>query len=128
MLKKEGANLKCYDPKAMENFKTINNKIYYANNIDDALKDSDLCIILTEWKEFKNIYEKILEMKKPRVIDGRRVLDKEKAKELLLEAGYATRKADGTIEVSDKEGKPLKLTLITNSGNDLWQSRSIRHI
>ncbi len=50
------------------------------------------------------------------------LLDKEKAKELLLEAGYATKKADGSIEVSDKEGKPLKLTLITNSGNEVREN------
>ncbi|MBI3931352.1 MAG: hypothetical protein HY325_04950 [Chloroflexi bacterium] len=50
------------------------------------------------------------------------LLDKEKAKELLLEAGYATRKTDGSIEVGDKEGKPLKLTLITNAGNDVRES------
>jgi peptide/nickel transport system substrate-binding protein len=46
------------------------------------------------------------------------LLDKEKAKELLLQAGYATKKADGSIEVGNKEGKPLKLTLITNAGNE----------
>jgi len=45
------------------------------------------------------------------------LLDKEKAKELLLEAGYATIKADGSIEVRNEEGEPLKLTLVTNSGN-----------
>jgi len=50
------------------------------------------------------------------------LLDKEKAKELLLKAGYATRKADGSIEVSNKEGKPLKLTLITNSGNEVREN------
>ena len=50
------------------------------------------------------------------------LLDKEKAKELLLEAGYATRKADGSIEVINKEGKPLKLTLITNSGNEVREN------
>ncbi len=47
------------------------------------------------------------------------LLDKEKAKELLLEAGYATRKADGSIEVINKEDKPLKLTLVTNAGNEV---------
>ncbi len=50
------------------------------------------------------------------------LLDKEKAKELLLEAGYAIRKADGSIEVTTKEGKPLKLTLITNSGNEVREN------
>ncbi len=50
------------------------------------------------------------------------LMNKEKAKELLLEAGYATRKADGSIEVSDKDGKPLKLTLVTNTGNETHES------
>ena len=50
------------------------------------------------------------------------LLDKERAKELLLEAGYATKKADGSIEVRDKEGKPLKLTLVTNTGNELREN------
>ncbi len=46
-------------------------------------------------------------------------LDKERAKELLLEAGFATKKDDGSIEVTDEEGKPVKLTLVTNAGNEL---------
>ena len=50
------------------------------------------------------------------------LLDKEKAKELLLKAGYATEKADGSIEVRDKEGAPIKLTLITNSGNEVREN------
>jgi len=50
------------------------------------------------------------------------LLDKEKAKELLLQAGYATRKADGSIQVRNKEGKPLKLTLITNTGNEVREN------
>ena len=50
------------------------------------------------------------------------LLDKDKAKELLLEAGYASKTADGSIEVRDKGGKPLKLTLITNSGNEVRES------
>ena len=50
------------------------------------------------------------------------LLDKEKAKELLLKAGYAIKKADGSIEVRNKEGKPLKLTLITNAGNEVREN------
>ena len=45
--------------------------------------------------------------------------DKEKAKQMLYEAGYGTKKPDGTIIVQDKDGKPIKLTLATNSGNKL---------
>ena len=45
------------------------------------------------------------------------LLDKEKAKELLLKAGYAVKKADSSIEVRNKEGKPLTLTVVANAGN-----------
>ena len=45
--------------------------------------------------------------------------DKEKAKQILYEAGYGVKKEDGTILVQDKDGNPIKLTLATNSGNKL---------
>ena len=45
--------------------------------------------------------------------------DKEKAKQILYEAGYGVKKEDGTIVVQDKDGNPIKLTLATNSGNKL---------
>ncbi|MFC1984842.1 ABC transporter substrate-binding protein [Chloroflexota bacterium] len=45
--------------------------------------------------------------------------DKEKTKQMLYEAGYGVKKADGTIMVQNKDGKPIKLTLATNSGNKL---------
>ena len=45
--------------------------------------------------------------------------DKEKAKQMLYEAGYGIKKPDGTIVVQDKDSKPIQLTLATNSGNKL---------
>ncbi len=50
------------------------------------------------------------------------LLDKEKAKELLFKAGYATKGADGSIEVRNEEGKPLTLTLVTNAGNEVREN------
>jgi len=50
------------------------------------------------------------------------LLDKEKAKELLFKAGHATKGADGSIEVRDEEGKPLTLTLVTNTGNEVREN------
>ncbi len=43
--------------------------------------------------------------------------NKQKGQELLLAAGYGTKKADGSMEIKGKDGKPLKLVLVTNSGN-----------
>ena len=45
--------------------------------------------------------------------------DKEKAKQMFYEAGYGIKNPDGTITVQDKDGKPIKFTLATNSGNRL---------
>ena len=45
--------------------------------------------------------------------------DKQKAAELFYHAGYGKKRADGTIEVVDKDGTPLKLTLITTTGGGL---------
>jgi peptide/nickel transport system substrate-binding protein len=48
--------------------------------------------------------------------------DKEKAKDLLLEAGYGNRQEDGGINVFDENSEPLKLTVVTNSGNKTNES------
>lgn len=45
--------------------------------------------------------------------------DKERARQVLYETGYGTKNPDGTITAQDKDGKPIKLTLATNSGNKL---------
>ncbi|MBM2831387.1 MAG: bac 5 protein [Dehalococcoidia bacterium] len=44
--------------------------------------------------------------------------NKEKSREMLVKAGYGTKKADGSFQVTGKDGKPLKLVLTTNVGNE----------
>jgi len=51
--------------------------------------------------------------------------DKEKAEEMLLEAGYGVKQPDGSIAVQDKEGKPIKLTLVTTTGSKLTEDVSL---
>jgi len=79
ILKREGANLKCYDPKAMENMKKIFSDIEYCKDSYEVAKNSHLLIFLTEWKEFLNLdFEKIKNlMKMPYIIDGRNFLKSE---------------------------------------------------
>jgi len=52
--------------------------------------------------------------------------DKEKAKQMLLEAGYGVKQPDGTITIQGKEGKPIKLTLATSTGSPI--SENIAHL
>jgi len=81
-----GAKVRVYDPAAMENAKLIlGNRVEYCKSTGEALKDAEVCVIATEWSEFGDIYDDITEnMEKPVVIDGRRILDPEKAKKKSL--------------------------------------------
>ena len=48
--------------------------------------------------------------------------DKEKAKQMLYEAGYGIKESDGTIAVRDKTGQPIKLTLATTPGSNIAEN------
>ncbi|WP_294349315.1 UDP-glucose/GDP-mannose dehydrogenase family protein [uncultured Clostridium sp.] len=70
----EGANVKVYDPVGMKNFKKVfPTEVSYCEIPEDALRDSELAFIFTEWNEIKNLelekYEEL--MKKPVIMDGR---------------------------------------------------------
>ena len=73
-LKKQGANIKAYDPKAMINFKTAFPDIKYCNSASEVLK-SDAILITTIWEEFRK-----LDYSGNIVIDGRRLKEAEKAR------------------------------------------------
>lgn len=72
------ANITAYDPKAMETSKLlIGDKIKYAENMYDALKDADVLAILTEWQEFKTLdLQKAAQMMRNKnIVDCRNLLD-----------------------------------------------------
>lgn len=76
-----GADVRVYDPQAMENTKKeIGDKsVYYAKNIEDCLEGADGLCILTEWNEFKELdLDKAKELMKEAVLfDGRNLLNQE---------------------------------------------------
>jgi len=75
----EGATVKVYDPKAMPSAKRLlPGHIKFCDSAPDTIAGSDCVLIATEWDEFKdeNLYAGKL------VIDGRRTLNPEKAKQL----------------------------------------------
>lgn len=69
-LLQNGANIKVYDPKAMENAQNLfGDKIFYAQSSYDAIQDSDAMILLTEWNEFRYPdFEKMKKLMKTAVI------------------------------------------------------------
>lgn len=78
LLLNQGAKIYAYDPVGIENFKKkYPEQIVYVDTPEEALKDSNVCFIFTEWKEIKNIkpstYKEL--MKTPLVYDGRNIYD-----------------------------------------------------
>lgn len=80
----QGAKIRAFDPEAMDNIKAIyNNKIYFAQNSQEALEGADALVIVTEWSVFRNPdFNKLKELlKEPVIFDGRNVFSLEKMKE-----------------------------------------------
>jgi UDPglucose 6-dehydrogenase len=54
-LAESGATVQVYDPIAMDNFKNHFPNIQYFDSWQDAVKNADACILLTEWNEFRGM-------------------------------------------------------------------------
>ena len=79
-LQAAGAFVVVHDPKAIENARKRFPKLGFAASVEECVKDSDLILHLTEWREYREIDPKALAslVKKKIVIDGRNALDRDK--------------------------------------------------
>ena len=79
LMRGRGASLRVFDPQAINNAKKYLGDvgIYYAKDAYDAMKGADALLVLTEWKEFKDLdLTKIKKLLKNKMIfDGRNLLD-----------------------------------------------------
>jgi len=84
ILLKEGAEIKCFDPLAIDNAKKILSNITYCENEYEVAEESDCLVIATEWNQFRNL--DLLKIKKllktPILIDLRNLYEPEKVKKL----------------------------------------------
>lgn len=82
-----GAEVTAFDPEAMNNVKAlVGDKIKYASDQYEALKDADALLIATEWSLFRNPdFDKMDEVLKNKVVfDGRNLFDLQK----MIDLGY----------------------------------------
>ncbi|MVN89916.1 UDP-glucose dehydrogenase family protein [Mucilaginibacter aquatilis] len=82
-----GATVSAFDPEGMNNVQALlGDKITYAQNQYDALKDADALLIVTEWSLFRTPdFGKIEELLKAKVIfDGRNLYDLDK----MIDCGF----------------------------------------
>ena len=76
------------EPFSIENAKKIfKDSITYTTSIDEAIKDADICFIMTEWKQILNydISNYKNKMKRPLVFDGRNCYTLDTMKDLGIE-------------------------------------------
>ena len=86
-LRKRGVtNIIGYDPKANKMAEIeLGDKIKYADSIEEALKDSECVLLITEWDDFAELTPDDFKthMKTPNLVDGRRIYDYDKFNESL---------------------------------------------
>ena len=84
LLLKSGCNITVFDPVAMEEGRRrLGEKVTYAKDMYDAIKDADALLLLTEWKQFRMPAWKLVRslMRQPVVIDGRNIYDSAEMKD-----------------------------------------------
>lgn len=73
-LLRRGALVRAYDPLAIPNMSKIIPDIEYCESTAEALKDADVCLIMTEWPEFGELDCEFDLMRGKIIIEGRKIL------------------------------------------------------
>ena len=73
-LKRRGARVAAYDPKANNSMQSILSDVDYCRNAAEALNNADACLVMTEWPEFSALDREFDRMKTKVIIEGRRIL------------------------------------------------------
>lgn len=86
-LQHEGALIKAYDPKAMDNAKEFFKNVTFAKDAYHLAQGCDCLLVLTEWQEFKDLdLNKIHSlMRQPVIFDGRNLYHDKNMEELGFE-------------------------------------------
>jgi UDPglucose 6-dehydrogenase len=73
-----GAKVKAYDPVAIDEArKRLGDQCTYSRDIYETIRDTDACLILTEWQDVKalNLFKLNDLMNQPIIVDGRNLFD-----------------------------------------------------
>lgn len=86
-LEKEGVRVRTYDPKAMPKTQRVLDTVEFCGDPYEALEGADAAIIVTEWEEFKRLdLQRVKQqMRRPLIIDGRNIFNRESLEALGIE-------------------------------------------
>jgi len=88
-LLERGASVKVHDPRAMGKArKILGDDVEYAGSVEECIRGSDLCILATEWPEYRKIRARDLSklMRNPAILDCRRLYDPEEFRDVRFAA------------------------------------------
>ena len=73
----QGAQVTVTDPRAIDNARKKWPDLAYADSVEDAVRDTEAVLVLTEWPEYVGLDPVQLreQVAAPRIIDGRNCLD-----------------------------------------------------
>jgi len=76
-LQEDGAIVRAYDPKAMENAKKVMSNVTFCNDAYEACAGADAMLLVTEWKEFHDLDLARIKktMNRPLIVDGRNLYE-----------------------------------------------------
>jgi UDPglucose 6-dehydrogenase len=79
-LQARGADVHVFDPQAGARVRAEQPLLHCADSIERACRDAEIVLVLTDWEEFRGIDPVALaeQVREPRVVDGRLVLDPDK--------------------------------------------------
>jgi len=83
-LLKSGAKVKAYDPVAMDVAKKVLTKVEFCDSPYDVAENADALVIVTEWKEFKDLDMKSIykKLNYPILLDGRNIFNPAKMRKI----------------------------------------------
>jgi UDPglucose 6-dehydrogenase len=109
MLQHEGAQIKAYDPVALDNARRLLRDVILCEDAYSTAESCDALVVVTEWNEFKQLdlprIRKL--MRRPIIIDGRNIYDPEQMTRLGFIYRGMGRGYDGTGRTEWHRETPL---------------------
>jgi len=115
LLLEQGADIYAFDPVGAENFAKVHpegrhgrGSITYVSNVEEAIKDANVCFIFTEWGQVKEVTPSMYKelMRTPLVYDGRNIYSVNEMEQAQVEyhsIGRKTVERQNMKESSERE-------------------------
>ncbi|MGZ0874775.1 UDP-glucose dehydrogenase family protein [Priestia megaterium] len=119
LLLEQGADIYAFDPVGVENFAKVhpegchgNGSMTYVSNVEEAIKDANVCFIFTEWGEVKEVAPSIYKelMRTPLVYDGRNIYSVDEMEQAQVEYHSIGRKTAERQNLKGSNERELQST------------------